>query len=264
MFSESTLLSNEPWLVPAFFVVATLYSASGFGGGSSYLAFLSMVTPQQDVVRTLAYFCNITVTSLSSARFAKRGLLLFKDAWSWVAGALPFAYFGGSIRLSNASYLTMLGVALIVASLLMLLQRSASFAAKAADAYAPRTIDRWHVRLLISASIGLLSGLVGIGGGVFLSPILHLTRWRAPIRIAGVSAVFILANASIGAVAYVMTNGLTVGYPDLLVLTGTVFTGSFLGSSFSMSPIGRRWIRMLTAILILLVGMRMLIKQLYL
>lgn len=269
MLAETTLLTDDPWLVPVFLVIAILYSASGFGGGSSYLAFLSLASPQQGVVRALAYFCNIAVTSLSSFRFAKRGWLVFKDAWPWVAGALPFAFAGGSIRLSNTVYLSLLGVALVVAALLMFLQRTSAFTArtsttKSTDAEDKplRRIDQWYVRLLISASIGLLSGLVGIGGGIFLSPILHLSRWREPLRIAGVSAVFILANASVGAVAYVLRNGLTVGSNDFMVLVGTVLVGSYLGSSFSLSPSGRKWIRALTAVLILIVGVRILINQL--
>jgi hypothetical protein len=266
MFAETTLLTDAPWLVPVFLVIAILYSASGFGGGSSYLAFLSLASPQQGVVRALAYFCNIAVTSLSSYRFAKRKWLLFKDAWPWVAGALPFAFFGGSIRLSNTAYLLLLGVALVASAILMFLQKSLgkSFNETGDPVSRNRTIDKWPVRLTISAAIGLLSGLVGIGGGIFLSPILHLTRWQTPLRIAGVSSIFILANASIGALAYVLQNGLTIGSSDLLVLVGTVLVGSYLGSSFSLSTVGRKWIRGLTALLILIVGVRILIQQLFL
>lgn len=265
MQASVSLLSSDPWLVPVFLLVAVFYSAAGFGGGSSYLAFLSMATQEQQLVRAIAYLCNVSVTSLSSYRFYRRGWLLWRDAWPLLAGSLPFAFLGGSIRLESQTYFILLGTALLLASLLMFFQGRVFRGLKRPDASvrAAHTLNRPWFRLLLSAGVGLLSGLVGIGGGIFLSPVLHLTRWRPPWRIAAVSALFILCNASVGAVAWFISHRFSGEWKTVVILIAAVVLGGFIGSSFSMSEKGRRSIRTITAFLILIVGIRILVKELF-
>lgn len=261
-----SILETHAWLVPVFFVVAVFYSAAGFGGGSSYLAFLSMATAEQQLVRSIAYLCNISVTSLSSYRFMKRGWLLWKDAWPLLVGSVPFAFLGGSIRLGNHAYFILLGAALLVVAILMLFQGQNESGLKRPDMIVAKhhILNRSWFRIILAAAIGLLSGLVGIGGGIFLAPVLHLTRWRSPWRIAAISALFIFSNALAGATAWFISNRFTGEWSTLVALLLAVLVGGFIGSGFSMSQKGQHRIRTITAVLIFLVSIRILVVELIL
>lgn len=246
-------IEQNLWLIPVFFAVAAVYSAAGFGGGSSYLAFLSLAGAPQAHLKFIAYASNIVVTAISSRKFAQSKLLIWTDVRPFLLGSVPFALIGASFKLSERSYLLLLASALFVSGLLLLTRRSREEEATTKLASA---LNKRSVRFMLSAAIGLMSGLVGIGGGVFLAPILHLANWRKPEQIAAISAFFIFINASAGMLTSAIRGTITGSPEALLYLVLPVVAGGYIGSSFAIQEKGRRLIRSLTGVIILIVSVR--------
>lgn len=250
---EIEFIEHNLWLIPVFFFVAMLYSAAGFGGGSSYLAFLSLAGAPQSQLKFIAYASNIVVTAISSRKFYRSKLLNWTDVRPFLLGSVPFALIGAAFRISDRAYFLLLASALLVSGVLLLTgkHREGATASKLA-----RMLNIPFIRFFLSATIGLLSGLVGIGGGVFLAPILHLAEWRRPEQIAAMSALFILVNASAGMLASTLRGNITWAPEALLYLVVPVIVGGYLGSSFAIKEQGRRLIRRLTGVIIIAVAVR--------
>ncbi len=245
---------DHPLIVLLFLLIAILYSSVGFGGGSGYLAILSQISPDQGFIRATAYVCNIGVTSLNSIRHRKRKWFNWKDTWPWLMASIPMSYVGGSYRLEDRNFYILLGALLFVAAVLLFVRdRIVLKPTKVFNALLPKVI--------VGGGIGLLAGLVGIGGGIFLSPLLHLTKWRAGERIASISSVFILVNALAGALGFFMNQSTAFNWSGTLVLLAAVLVGSWVGTSFSISPLGKRLIRYTTGVLVFVVGVRLLIAN---
>jgi uncharacterized membrane protein YfcA len=246
-------IEQNLWLIPVFFAVAAVYSAAGFGGGSSYLAFLTLAGAPQTHLKFIAYASNIVVTAISSRKFAQTKLLIWADVRPFLLGSVPFALLGAAFKLSERAYFLLLASALLISGVLLLTRRSGEGvpASKLAN-----LLNKPSIRFVLSAAIGLISGLVGIGGGVFLAPILHLANWRKPEQIAALSAFFILVNASAGMLASALRGTITWSPEALLYLVLPVIAGGYMGSSFAIHERGRRFIRRLTGIIIIAVGVR--------
>lgn len=230
-----------------------LYSSAGFGGGSSYLSLLAITGASQFAVRWIAYLCNMAVTGLAQIKYRRQQVLSKADVWPWFVGSIPMAYLGGTVRLTERFYFLLLGISLLIASALLLVQKSKS------ERTTRLSVD-WRLQVLVGASIGLLSGLVGIGGGIFLAPVLHLANWQKAEKIAALSSLFILVNAAAGAVAFAWSNGFHFPGWDAFVLVIAVMAGGYLGASFSLSIRGKALIRAMTGILVGIVAFRLLIQ----
>ena len=248
---QAIMLAEHPWIIAVFFLIATLYSAAGFGGGSGYLALLSQLSSEQLLIRTAAYICNIVVTGTNSLRHQKFKWFSWKETWPWIVLAVPCSFLGGTVAMGNDAYLLLLGGVLLVAAVLLMLRPTPSNQTSGA-------LNKTWVQLGMGGMIGFLAGVVGIGGGIFLSPLLHLTNWRSPERIASVSSVFILVNALAGGTGSVLSNGMGDDYSLYFFLSLAVLGGALLGTKFSFSERGRRRIRFITGVLVLLVGLRLL------
>lgn len=245
---------DHPLIALLFLLVAILYSSVGFGGGSGYLAILSQVSPDQGFIRATAYVCNIGVTTLNTLRHRKQKWLNWKDTWPWLITSIPMSYMGGSYRLEDRNFYLLLGVLLFVAALLIFIRDRIVLK--------PTTLFNGLLpKLIVGGGIGLLAGLVGIGGGIFLSPILHLSKWREGERIASISSVFILVNAAAGAIGFFINQSTEFNWNGTLMLLAAVLVGSWIGTSFSISPTGKRLIRYTTGVLVLVVGVRLLIAN---
>lgn len=236
-------------LIPIFFVIAVVYSAAGFGGGSSYLAVLALFPLEFTEVRMIALLCNIVVVSGSVYVFHKNGFLKIRKVLPLVFWSIPFAYFGGSLKISQNIFFIILGLTLFIASILMLLKKQENVVKL------PHSING-----IIGGGIGFLSGLVGIGGGIFLSPLLYLSRWNIPKVIAATTAAFILVNSIAGLIGQVCTNGFSIDFQVIILLLITVLIGGQIGSRITAGRINPRIIRKITAILILFVAIRILYK----
>lgn len=173
----------------AIFVVAILYSSVGHGGASGYLAVMAILAVAPEVTRPTALVLNLFVASIATVQFYRAGHFSWSLFWPFAATSIPFAFIGGMIRLPTNVYKIVLGIVLLFAA-----ARLAWSFTKEADIVPPKI---W-MALVIGAFIGLLSGLVGVGGGIFLTPVLLLMSWSETKRAAGVSALFIFANSAAG------------------------------------------------------------------
>ncbi len=240
-------------LVIAFFLIAWVYASVGFGGGSSYLALLALplFALSPDVIRPTALFCNLVVVGGSMWVFHREGLINWKAFWPFLVLSVPAAYVGGMWRLRDSVFFVVLGVTLLAAA--------AALWVRPQGHVRVRSYARvWNMSL--GAGIGLLSGLVGIGGGIFLSPILLLLRWAEPRHIAALASVYIFVNSAAGLLGQ-WQRGLPAIDPWFLgpLLLG-VLVGGQLGARMGARRFDAHVIRRVTAVLILVAALIILIE----
>lgn len=241
------------WLAAAFALTALLYAAVGFGGGSTYSALLALGGVDFRLLPVVSLACNIVVVAGSSIRFARAGLTPWRGALLLTAIAAPAAFLGGLTPIREATFLAVLGASLMLTGVTLLLPATATRERE------PPRAARWMP--LIAAPIGYLAGLVGIGGGIFLAPLLHLARWNGARQIAATAALFILVNSLFGLAGQLLKNG-----PDLigaaaafgLPLLLAVAIGGQIGSVLAVRYLPQAAIRWLTAALTIYVGARLL------
>lgn len=242
-------------LTVAFFVIATLYSAVGFGGGSSYLAILTLVLTSFFAIRTTALLCNLTVVSGSCYLYYQKGHLSLKKFLPFVITSIPMAFLGASFRLQEHIFFILLALALIISAVALIYQTTIKRFNLSVKTYPP------FVSYLLGAGIGFLSGLVGIGGGIFLAPVLNHMNWEKPIVIASLSSFFILVNSISGLGGLVTSNSFEIMWPEILGLLFAVLLGGQLGVRLSIGKLSAKRIRLLTGVLVLFVGIRVLLKN---
>ncbi len=250
-------IENLVLLCLGFFVVATLYSAVGFGGGSSYLALLSLTLVGFFAIRSLALVCNLVVVSTSTYLYFKHGHAKLKDFVPFVLASIPMAFIGASFRLKEEVFFILLGVSLIFSALALAWQTYTNGTRHAERVHA---YPKW-LSYLLGAGIGLLSGLVGIGGGIFLAPVLNHLRWDRSIKIAALASFFILVNSISGLGGLLMAKTLELPWVETLALVATVFLGGQLGIRMSLRKLTPKGIKRVTALLVFIVGVRVFLKN---
>ena len=251
------MLLNVPellLLMLGFLVIATLYSSVGFGGGSSYLAVLALVFVSFFAIRSTALICNLVVVSGSSYLYWKNGHLDFKKFLPFIITSIPLAFIGARFRLQESTFFIILGASLIISALALIFQTvRLKKSAEVNPNYPP-----W-VTYALGAGIGLLSGLVGIGGGIFLAPVLNHMKWDKSIKIAALASFFILVN-SISGIGGLLTKGtFELPWVEAGGLMVAVFIGGQIGIRLSLGKLTGNGIKVVTAILVLIVGIRVLL-----
>jgi uncharacterized membrane protein YfcA len=239
----------------AFFCIAVLYSSVGFGGGSSYLALLALSITPFFVIRSTALLCNLIVVTGSCILFYKAGHLKFKRFLPFVLASVPLAFLGASFRLKESVFFIILGCSLILAAISLLIQAS-----KISSNYQSTKYPKW-LSYGIGGGVGLLSGLVGIGGGIFLAPILNYMKWEEPIKIAALASFFILVNSVSGILGLMASGTFEVFWPELMGFLLSVFIGGQFGVRMTLIKISPTGIRIVTAILVFIVGVRVLVTN---
>ncbi|GHA80706.1 sulfite exporter TauE/SafE family protein [Pontibacter akesuensis] len=239
-------------LIVLFFFIAMLYSGIGFGGGSSYLALLSIFYTNFEFIRTTALACNIAVVLGSVLLYYKNGLMDWKRFLPFVAVSIPAAFIGAQFQLSQQVFFILLGFTLIASAVLLLVKTLQSLHTNTKSYPAGSTVA-------LGGGVGLLSGVVGIGGGVFLSPVLNLMRWDEPRKIAALASFFILANSLSGLGGLVASGSLGTDFSLQLLLLFAVFAGGQLGIRLSLGMLKPQLIKSLTAVLVLYVGVRLVL-----
>lgn len=240
-------------LALAFLVTALLYASVGFGGGSTYSALLALSGLDYRLLPLISLACNIVVVSGSSIRFARAGLTPWRKALVIVALGAPASFLGGLTPIKEATFLTLLGASLVLTALSMLIPVRES--AAGGPSRAARLMP------LAAAPLGYFAGLVGIGGGIFLAPLLHLARWHEARGIAATASLFILVNSLFGLCGQLLKNGPGLFGQALgaaLPLLVAVVIGGQVGSLLAARLLPPRWIRWLTALLVAVVGVRLL------
>jgi uncharacterized protein len=240
------------WLIPAFFITALLYASVGFGGGSTYTALLALAGTDYRILPAISLLCNIIVVTGGVIRFGKAGLLDWKRALPLAMIAAPFAWAGGLTPIKESAFLLLLASSLLIAGSHLFLAKEPL----AAPADAPvRKMDMRDILVVIG--LGYLSGLVGIGGGIFLAPYLHFTRWGRPQQIAAAASLFILINSISGLIGQSIKLGAAGGFGDLVgywPLAIAVLVGGQIGSHLGVRILPASIIRRMTGVLILYVA----------
>ncbi|MBK5192465.1 MAG: sulfite exporter TauE/SafE family protein [Flavobacteriaceae bacterium] len=232
-----------------FFFIALFYSSVGFGGGSSYLAILSLVLTDFYEIRSTALILNICVVTIGTFLFIRNGVLKLRMVWPFFVLSIPLAYLGAQVILPQRVFFLILGSALILAGVFMLLRIIKS------------KIDFREFsnskKIFLGGGIGLLSGISGIGGGIFLSPVLNLLRWADPRVIASLASVFILVNSVAGLVGLNIAGTFHINYDLIFKLIIAVILGGSLGSYLSNKKFNLKFLGVLTAILVFYVGLKL-------
>ncbi len=242
-------------LLLSFFIVALIYSSVGFGGGSSYLALLALpvFAIAFPVIRSTALFCNIVVVTGGTVIFYKEGKLSFKEIWPYLISSIPMAYVGGFWPIKQNTFFILLGITLLIVPLLLWFQPQ-----KTDESMKSKVPETNLLKISMGGAIGLLSGLVGIGGGIFLSPVLHFLRWSDAKRISALASVFILVN-SIGGLAGQFKRGIPeLKWEFLVPLLLAVLLGGQIGSRLGAKKFNPLYIKRITAIVILIAGLTVL------
>ena len=239
--------STEFLIILAIFVVAILYSSVGHGGASGYLGVMALLAVSPDITRPTALTLNLFVASIAFVQFYRAGHFDWKIFLPFASASIPFAFLGGTIQLPTAVYKIILGAVLILAAIRLAINLKTP-----QQTNAPKI---W-LALIIGAILGLVSGLVGVGGGIFLTPILLLMNWTETKKAAGISALFILVNSF---------SGLLGNYAQVLKLPSNVFfwilaavIGGVIGSTLGSFRFNSLTLRRVLAVGLTLAGGKLL------
>lgn len=247
----------EYWELLFFFLlIALFYSSAGFGGGSSYLALLALYDLPFTQIRSISLICNIVVVTGGVMIFLKNGHYKWRKVLPLVLASVPFAFIGGLIPLRQNFFFIMLGVALIFAGISMWFRPS-----KIEEQYSGTKQKTPWYNAAYGGGVGFISGMLGIGGGIFLAPILHFTRWDNAKAIAATSSFFILVNSIAGLAGQVLNDKFEASWELTILLAVAVFIGGQFGSRLSAVQFSQDRVKKVTALLIFFVGLRILWKQ---
>ena len=238
-----------------FFITAILYSSVGFGGGSTYLALLLIWDIPYFIFPVLALICNIIVVSGNSITYVKAGKHNLKLLIPFIVGSVPFAFFGGSLVINKEIFEFLLFLVLSTAGVLLLTNNKS---------YEDENIIikklNFFVSLTIGSVLGFVSGIVGIGGGIFLSPILFLLKADKPQIIATTASLFILVNSISGILGQLTKQTVINEIPFYWPLFICVLIGGLIGNYLNLKIFNNRILAITTSLLVLFVSARMGLK----
>jgi hypothetical protein len=238
-------------LAAGMLVAAFGYAAVGHGGASAYLAAMALAGIAPAEMRPVALVLNVLVSSLATWKFYRAGHFRWPLFWPFAAAAIPLAYVGGAITLPGQAYKVLVGVVLIYAA--WQLWRSARAGAEMRELRQPPLA----AAMAIGGAMGLLAGLTGVGGGIFLSPLLLMLGWAGTKQTSAVAAPFILVNSVAGLAAIFVTQG--VALPAYVwFLAPAVLAGGWLGAEYGSRRFANPVVRRVLAAVLALAGAKML------
>ena len=238
-----------------FFVTALIYSSVGFGGGSTYLAILLIWGVPYTIFPVMALVCNIIVVFVNSINFIRSKNININLLFPYLIGSIPFAFIGGSITIEKSLFEILLFCVLLVAGIFLLIESKSFNKEQIKINKIPRLIS-----ISIGAIIGFMSGLVGIGGGIFLSPILFLMKAGYPIHITSSASLFILINSIFGIVGQLTKDQVLDQVITYWPLFLSVLIGGQIGSLLNIKLLSNKILALLTSFLVIFVAIRMGIK----
>ena len=242
-------------LATLFLVTAVLYSSVGFGGGSTYLALLLIWGMPYFIFPVIALSCNIIVVSGNCFNYIRAGNLNLKLLIPYLIGSIPLAFIGGSLPIEKRLFEILLFLVLTIAGTLLLLNfRSYD---DQEQSYQKIPIP---IAILIGGVLGFISGVVGIGGGIFLSPILFLIKAGRPKHIVTAASLFILINSVFGIIGQLTKNAVLTEIPNYWYLLVAVLIGGLVGNFLNLKVFPTRILALVTSCLVLFVAIRMAYK----
>jgi uncharacterized membrane protein YfcA len=243
-------------LTGLFLLVAVAYSAVGFGGGSTYNALLILSGMDYRLVPAIALSCNILVVGGGVYHYLKAGALSFTQLLPFILLSIPMAWLGGSLPLSEQVFVGLLGFSLLVAAVQMFFKQQT-----VPETHGYSKTRFWLTSSIAGGAIGLLAGITGIGGGIFLAPVIYLLRLAPARTVAGITSGFILVNSVAGLAGQMMKAGEHSpldGWIGAWPLFVAVIIGGQIGSRLGAYRLPEVWIKRLTAVLILYVALRLI------
>ncbi len=238
-----------------FFVTALIYSSVGFGGGSTYLAILLIWGVPYTIFPVIALVCNIIVVSGNSINFIRSKNININLLFPYLIGSIPFAFIGGSITIEKSLFEILLFCVLLVAGIFLLIESKSFNKEQIKINKIPRLIS-----ISIGAIIGFMSGLVGIGGGIFLSPLLFLMKAGYPRHITSSASLFILINSIFGIAGQLTKDQVLDQVTNYWPLFLAVLIGGQIGSLLNIKFLSNKILALLTSFLVIFVAIRMGIK----
>ena len=235
-----------------FLVTATLYSSVGFGGGSTYLALLLIWGLPYFIFPVIALSCNIIVVSGNCFNYIRTGNLNLRLLIPYLIGSIPLAYIGGSLPIEKQLFEILLLLALAVAGTLLLFNFKSYDDKETSYRKIPILVS-----IFIGGALGFISGVVGIGGGIFLSPILFLVRAGRPKQIVTTASLFILINSISGIIGQLSKNAVLAEVPNYWYLLAAVLIGGQIGNFLNLKIFPTWILALVTAFLVLFVSIRM-------
>ncbi|WP_299667951.1 sulfite exporter TauE/SafE family protein [uncultured Polaribacter sp.] len=251
------VLQTNGFFILLFLVIAILYSSVGFGGGSSYLAILALTGIAFTQIRATSLLCNIVVVSGNVLFFYQQKKINFKKIIPLVLLSIPLAYLGGYLKINQQFFFILLGFTLFFAAITMWISK------KIVASEEKNKQTKPIKNIGYGGIIGFISGMVGIGGGIFLAPVLHLTNWDTPKKIAAAASFFILVNSIAGLLGQYANPDFYIDWNLTSVLLVTVFIGGQIGSRISNNKLTPIQLKKATAILIAFVSVQILWKYLF-
>ncbi len=238
-----------------FFLVAAIYASVGFAGGTSYLALLTIYDVEYLLIPIIALACNIIVASGNCFNYIRAGNLDIKFLTPYFLGSIPLAYIGGKFQITKDFFQILLFFCLTISSLLLLIQARQYKLTNQIIKKIP-----FFVAILIGAIIGLVSGIVGIGGGIILSPILFNLKAAQPNKIVMAASLFILINSIAGFLGQIQKFNNISQLQPYLYLPLAVLLGGQLGNFLNIKILKSHILALLTSLLVLIVAVRLGLK----
>ena len=238
-----------------FLITSILYSSVGFGGGSTYLALMLIWEIPFYIIPVLALCCNIIVVSGNSINYVRSGNLNLNLLVPYLVGSIPFAFFGASISISKELFEIILFIILFIAGILLLIKNKSYDNDQIKINSIPKAVS-----IFIGSVIGFVSGIVGIGGGIFLSPILFLMKTGYPKHIATAASLFILINSIFGVAGQLTKNIVFEEFLNYWPLFACVLVGGQIGNLLNIKFLSNKTLTIITSMLVIFVSIRMGIR----
>jgi uncharacterized protein len=235
-------------LLGGVFIIAVLYSAVGHAGASGYIAVMSLLSLSPAVIKPSALALNILVASIGTWQFMRAGYFSWRLFWPFALLAVPLAFVGGYVALPDYGFKILVGLVLLYSAVRLLFESSRE---------TPATAPPLPAALAAGAVIGLLSGLTGTGGGIFLTPLLLFMGWATPKTAAAVSALFILLNSMAGLLGTLWSAPSMPTF--LLPLLLAAGLGGWVGSHFGSRKLNSHSIKRVLAVVLLIAGAKLLL-----
>lgn len=245
-----SLLELELFLPLLFLLMAILYASVGHGGASGYLAVMALFNMSPDLMRPSALLMNVAVSSLAVYFYFRKQAFNWSLFWPLTITSIPMAYLGGSIQISDLYFKPIIGIVLLFSAYYSILSRREYEETKQPSSNS--------ILLGTGAGLGFLSGLTGVGGGIFLSPLLLFAKWTSIKTISGIAALFILVNSIMGLCGYVASGNNIPSVSSYWFLS--VLIGGIIGAKLGSDLFNNNFVRILLGFVLFISGMKMVLS----